>query len=244
MTSYGDIRTIGFDADDTLWEHADFYRRAERRLMQAMAEHGDAEAIAAQLRTVERRNLDLYGFGVKGFTLSMVETAIEVSRGRVSAAVIDEVLRAGRELVRHPLEILPHVRETLGALSSAYRLVLISRGDLFDQERKLAESGLGDFFHAVEIVSEKDAAMYQRVFHRHGDGPQRAMMVGNSLRSDVLPALEAGSWGVHVPQPQTWVMEVADPPRETDRFHVLEHMGELPSLLHRLSRTAAPSVPT
>ena len=148
---------------------------------------------------------------MKGFTLSMVETAIEASGGRVAARLIAEILANGRELLRHPIEILPHVRETLEALSRSHRLILITRGDLFDQERKLAESGLASFFSAVEIVSDKNAATYARIFQSRADGPGRAMMVGNSLASDVIPAIEAGCWGVHVPQGLAWSVEHADP---------------------------------
>jgi putative hydrolase of the HAD superfamily len=193
------ISTIGFDADDTLWQNERFFRLTEDRLTSLLADYADREQVPARLLEAERRNLGQYGFGIKGFTLSMIETAIEVSENRVPASVIGEILAAGREMLKHPVETLPHARETLEALSATHRLVLITKGDLLDQERKLAESGLGDFFAAVEIVSDKTAATYERVFARHGDGPARAMMVGNSLRSDVVPAIEAGSWGVHVP---------------------------------------------
>src|SRR5439155_2610363 len=141
---------------------------------------------------------------IKGFTLSMIETAIEVSEGQVGANVIEEILSFGRAMLRHPVETLPHARETLSELAGCYRLILITKGDLFDQERKLAQSGLGDFFAAVEIVSDKTAATYQRIFTRLGDGPSLGMMVGNSLKSDIVPAILAGSWGVHIPQPLTW----------------------------------------
>src|SRR5690606_5034439 len=132
-------------------------------------------------------NLSRYGYGIKGFTLSMVETAIAVTGGKVPAAVLGDIVAAGRDMLVHPVETLPNVGETLAELAGSYRLILITKGDLFDQERKLAASGLGDFFTAVEIVSEKRADTYERVFARHADGAERAMMVGNSLRSDVIP---------------------------------------------------------
>ncbi len=144
----------------------------------------------------------------------MVETAIEVTEGRVPATVVQQILDAGREMLRHPVETLPDAGETLERLSGAYRIVLITKGDLFDQERKLAESGLGEFFDAVEIVSGKTADTYRRIFARHGDGPERAMMIGNSLKSDVVPAIEAGSWGVFVPHELTWEIEHAEAPEE------------------------------
>ena len=221
------LSAIGFDADDTLWRHADFYLRAEERLVGLLADHGASDDVLAKLREVERRNLPLYGFGVKGFTLSMIETSIEATGGRASAALIDEILAAGRELLRHPVEILPHVCETLGQLAGTYRLILVTKGDLLDQERKLEESGLARFFDAVEIVSDKNASTYARVFARHADGPGRAMMVGDSLKSDVIPAIEAGGWGVHVPRAQTWAIEHGEPPLAAPRFRRLDHLGEL-----------------
>lgn len=221
------LTTIGFDADDTLWQNEQFFRLTERRFAELLADHGDAAAIMSRLLEAEKRNLQFYGFGVKGFTLSMIETAIEVTDGRVPAASIREILAFGREMLRHPVETLPHVRETLEALAGDYRILLITKGDLFDQERKLAQSGLGDLFDAVEIVSDKQAATYARIFSRHGDGAERSMMVGNSLKSDVVPALEAGGWGVYVPHDLTWVLEHMEEPTDSPRFRRIEHLGAL-----------------
>lgn len=186
------LTTIGFDADDTLWQNEQFYRMTEDRFAELLADHGEAAHLKGKLLEAERRNLALYGFGIKGFTLSMVETAIEVTGAKVPASAIQQILAAGREMLAHPIEILPHVRETLEDLAGSYRTVLITKGDLFDQERKLAGSGLAELFQAVEIVSDKNPATYVRIFERHGDGARRAMMVGNSLKSDIVPALEAG----------------------------------------------------
>lgn len=234
MAALKQLTAVGFDADDTLWRHADFFSQTEARLTALLAEHGAPDNVLLKLREVELRNLPLYGFGVKGFTLSMIETSIEASGGQASATIIGEILAAGRALLRHPIELLPHAREALMALAGAYRLILITRGDLFDQERKLEESGLADFFDAVEIVSDKTAATYARVFARHADGPERAMMVGNSLKSDVIPAIEAGGWGVHVPYGAGWAVEHAEPPLASPRFSRLDHLGELPAFLARL----------
>ena len=198
------LTTIGFDADDTLWQNEQFFRLTEDRFAALLAEHAERDHLTERLIAAERRNVGHYGFGIKGFTLSMIETAIEVTEGRVPAAVIGEILAAGREMLRHPIETLPHVTETLQALSGDYRLVLVTKGDLFDQERKLAQSGLGELFDAVEIVSDKTAATYARVFARHGDGAERAMMVGNSL---------------------TWVLEHAEAPVGSPRFREVEHLG-------------------
>jgi putative hydrolase of the HAD superfamily len=228
------LTTIGFDADDTLWQNEHFYKLTTDRFAGLLAEYAAPERIAATLLESEKRNLALYGYGIKGFTLSMIETALEVTERRAPASVIAEILSAGREMLRHPVETLPHVRETLQALAGQYRLVMITKGDLFDQERKLAESGLGDFFKGVEIVSEKSATTYTRVFDRFGDGPERAMMVGNSLKSDIVPAIAAGSWGVYIPHALNWVLEHDEEPAASPRFRRLEHVGELSSLLASL----------
>lgn len=231
------LTTIGFDADDTLWQNEQFYRLTEKRFAALLAEHAEAEHLSARLLEAERRNLRHYGFGIKGFTLSMIETAIEVTEGRVPAAIIREILEAGREMLSHPVETLPHVRETLEHVADSYRLILITKGDLFDQERKLAQSGLGELFDAVEIVSDKTVSTYERIFTRHGEGPARSMMVGNSLKSDIVPAIQAGSWGVYVPHGLTWVLEHAEPPVTEPRFKQLAHLGELTGLLGQISTT-------
>jgi putative hydrolase of the HAD superfamily len=164
----------------------------------------------------------------------MIETAIEVTGGQIPAKVMGEILAFGRDMLQHPVEPLPHARDTLADLATAYRLVLITKGDLFDQERKLAQSGLGDYFSGVEIVSEKTPDTYARAFQRHGDGPARAMMVGNSLKSDVVPAIAAGCWGVHVPHELTWELEHMAAPEEAPRFRRIAHLGELTSLLGQI----------
>jgi putative hydrolase of the HAD superfamily len=231
MTS---LTTIGFDADDTLWQNEHFYKLTTDRFAALLGEYASPERVAATLLESEKRNLRIYGYGIKGFTLSMIETAIEVTEGRAPAAVIAEILAAGREMLRHPVETLPDVRETLAALAGEYRLVMITKGDLFDQERKLAESGLGDLFAGVEIVSEKNAATYSRAFARFGDGAERAMMVGNSLKSDVVPAIAAGAWGIYVPHELNWVLEHDEEPTNSPRFRRLGHLGELVPLIGRL----------
>lgn len=228
------LTTIGFDADDTLWENEHFFRLTERHFAELLADFAEPEQLAARLLAAEKRNLAHYGFGIKGFTLSMIETAIEVTGGKVPGEIIGRIVAAGREMLNHPIKTLPHVQETLEALNATHRLVLITKGDLFDQERKLAQSGLGEFFDAVEIVSDKSAATYDRAFSRHGDGPARAMMVGNSLRSDVLPAIEAGGWGTYVPHALTWDYERSDEPVDTPRFSRIASLAELRLLLDSL----------
>jgi putative hydrolase of the HAD superfamily len=229
------ITTIGFDADDTLWQNETFFRMTEQRFTELLSEHGEHEVISARLLEAERRNLRYYGYGVKGFTLSMIETALEVSNGAAPPSVFAEILKFGRQMLENPVETLPHAQDTLAALSGQYRILLITKGDLFDQERKLAQSGLGDYFSAVEIVSEKSPQTYASLFARHGDGAERAMMVGNSLKSDVVPAIAAGGWGVHVPHELTWVLEHEDAPEDNPRFRRIAGLNGLIPLLGQIA---------
>ena len=221
------LTTIGFDADDTLWQHERFFQLTQQKFAELLRDYADPHHLSEHVLAAERRNVRHYGFGVKGFMLSLIETAVDVTDGRVPGKVIGEVLDAGRELLRHPIEPMPHVIDTLRALSASYTLVLITKGDLFDQERKLAASGLGEHFDAVEIVSDKSAEIYDRLFRRHGDGPDAAMMVGNSLSSDVVPALAAGAWGVHVPSSYSWALDHHDGPEDTTRFRLIPDLGAL-----------------
>ena len=228
------LTAIGFDADDTLWQNEQFFQLSKESFTALLADHGDTHHVASRLLEAECRNLKLYGFGAKGFTLSMIETALEVTDGTVPQAVIGKILALGRAMLDYPIETLPHVQETLEALGGKYRIILITKGDLFDQERKLAQSGLGDFFDAVEIVSDKKPDVYDRVFARHADGAVNAMMIGNSLKSDVIPALQAGAWGVHVPHELVWELDHADAPEGHPRFRAVETLREIPELIRAL----------
>lgn len=228
------LTTIGFDADDTLWHNMKFYDLTEARFVELLRDHAEPSHLAERLLEAEGKNLKLYGFGIKGFTLSMIETAIEVTEGRVPARVLGDILEAGREMLSHPVEVLPHAREAVAALAESHRLVLITKGDLFDQERKVAASGLGDLFDGVEIVSDKTADTYARVFTRYGDGPERSLMVGNSLKSDVVPALAAGAWGIYVPHDITWVMEHHEEPQGAARYRQIKDLGELAGIVEEI----------
>ena len=225
------LTTIGFDADDTLWHNERFYRLTQDRFAELLADYSERADLDARLLAAEKRNLGRYGYGIKGFVLSMIETAIEVTEDRVPARVIRELIAAGQDMLAHPIELLPHAREAVETAARDHRVVLITKGDLLDQERKLAQSGLGDLFHGVEIVSEKTAATYRTIFARHGDGPERAMMVGNSMRSDVVPAIRAGGWGIYVPHGLVWEIERADPPLGSPRYREIPDLGALPGLL-------------
>ncbi|MCM2451737.1 HAD family hydrolase [Agrobacterium vitis] len=225
------LTTIGLDADDTLWQNEQFYRLTEEHFRSLLADYADSSMISERLLEAEKRNLAHYGFGIKGFTLSMIETALDITEGRAPGTVIGEILAIGRDLLSHPVETMPGVHDVLEALAGQYFLVMITKGDLFEQERKLAQSGLGDFFDAVEIVSDKNATTYRRLFSKHGDEPERSMMVGNSLKSDIVPALAVGAWGVFVPHELTWVFEHVEKPIDAPRFRELPEISALPELV-------------
>ncbi|MDH4442471.1 MAG: HAD family hydrolase [Rhizobium sp.] len=228
------VSVIGFDADDTLWQNEQYYKLTESHFRGLLADYAEGDHVSERLLEAEKRNLAHYGFGIKGFTLSMIETALDITEGRAPSSVISEILAIGRDLLSHPVECLPHARDALEALSGKYFLVLITKGDLFDQERKLAQSGLGDYFDAVEIVSDKTATTYRRIFGKHGEGPERAMMIGNSLKSDIVPAIAAGAWGVFVPHALTWVLEHVEKPEQAPRFREIPDLGHVPDLVANL----------
>lgn len=227
------LKLVAFDADDTLWENETFYRLTEERFTELLADFAEADHLSERLLEAEKRNLARYGFGIKGFTLSMVETALEVTEHRVPAEVIGQILHVGREMLAHPVHLLDGVADTLENLAVKHRLALITKGDLFDQERKLAASGLGDLFRVVEIVSDKTPAVYTRIF-REQAAENAAMMVGNSVKSDVIPAIEAGGWGIYVPHDLEWSLEAATPPEEHQRFHQLDNLNAVPHLIERI----------
>lgn len=229
------LQTIGFDADDTLWQNEQFFQMTQERFSDLLADFAEPDHLQDRLLEAEKRNLGHYGFGVKGFVLSMIETAIEVTDERVPASVIAELMSAGREMLNHPIHLLPHAAEAVGSLAESHTIVLITKGDLLDQERKLAQSGLGEHFDRVEIVSHKTPQIYRSIFGAMNGGPHAAMMVGNSMRSDVLPALESGAWGVYVPHDLTWAIEEADAPQNETRYREVQDLGALPALVDALS---------
>jgi putative hydrolase of the HAD superfamily len=229
------LHTIGFDADDTLWHNETIFERVHERYRALLARYHDAATVDRTLLATEKRNLDLYGYGVKGFTLSAIETAIELTAGRISAEEIRLLIANGQEMLAHPVELLDGVPATLAELAGDYRLLLITKGDLRDQQRKLAKSGLAAHFHHVEIVSEKDPATYAQILRRHAVAPEHFLMVGNSLKSDILPVLELGGAGAHVPYHLTWALEHSEaPPSTHGRFFPLQSVREIPSIARAL----------
>lgn len=225
---------IAFDADDTLWHNERHFKFTQDMFVELLGSHAEPDHIHARLQAAERKNLKFYGFGIKGFTLSMIETAIEVTDGKVEAKTIARLLEQGREMLQHPVELLPGVRETVEELHIGYKLLLITKGDLFDQERKVAASGLGDFFHGVEIVSDKTPEIYARAFKNYGSTVESGLMAGNSLKSDVIPMLKAGGYGVYVPHELTWDYEKEEPPNQHARFFEVKSFTEIVELVQRL----------
>ena len=228
------VEVVGLDGDDTLWHNESFFSITHGHFAELLADHADPAALGRQLDDVQRRNLALYGYGAKAFTLSMIETAIEVTGGTLPVADVQVILDLGRDLLRHPVELLDGVAEALDALGDR-RLVLITKGDLFHQDAKVAGSGLGDRFERVEIVSEKDERTYRRLIAELGVAPERFVMVGNSLRSDVVPVVAIGARAVHVPFEIEWDHE-AVPEHElpASGWWRGDSLKELPDLLGRI----------
>ena len=228
---------IAFDADDTLWHNERMYAAAEQKFVDLLSKYYDRESISERLFETEMRNMRSLGYGAKAFTLSMIETAIQLSGGQISAAEIGQVLQSGRDILTAEVDLFPHVRETVPLLAQKHPLMLITKGDLLDQESKLARSGLADCFRHVEIISDKNAASYRRIFERYEIDASKFLMVGNSLKSDILPVLELGAHAVHIPFEITWAHEMAEAPAtEHPGYYTLRNMGELPGLLDDLAR--------
>lgn len=226
------VDVIAFDADDTLWHNERIFQATEAQFAELLSTYHPPEWVRERLFATEMKNLGHFGYGIKGFILSMIETALDLTESRIGGAEVRRIVEWGHDMLRQPVQLLDGVRETVEALAGRYRLMLLTKGDLFDQESKLARSGLGELFNAVEIVSTKNAAIYRAIMMRHAIVPDRFVMVGNSLRSDVLPALEAGALAVHIPYEMTWAHEHLD--EETlagKEFAVLERITALPEWL-------------
>jgi putative hydrolase of the HAD superfamily len=228
---------IGFDADDTLWHNETIFEKVHERYRELLARYHDASTVDRTLFATEMRNLELYGYGVKGFTLSAIETAIELTEAKISAEEIRQLVRLGQEMIQHPVELLDGVEETLRALSSRHRLILITKGDLRDQERKLARSGLAGNFAAVEIVSEKNEVTYKKILQAREIEPERFLMVGNSAKSDILPVLKLGGAGAYIPYRLTWAAEhVEELPLKNPLFFRIESIRQLTRVLDDLQK--------
>ncbi len=210
MEKISDVKVIGFDADDTLWHNEAYFLEAQERFWGLMEDFLPQHTTARELMQTEIQNIDLYGYGIKAFILSMVETAIRISEGTITTKVIEQIIGYGKDMLAKPVELIDDVEAVLSALEGRYRLVVVTKGDLLDQQRKLEKSGLEDFFHHIEIVSEKNAAGYLNLLQHLDVGPGQFAMIGNSLKSDVLPVLGLGGYGIHVPYHTTWEHEHVD----------------------------------
>lgn len=225
------IEMIAFDADDTLWKTESNFENAQRELQKILSPWQESENTEEIVFKTEMDNLSLYGLGVKAFTLSMIEAALQISHGEIQGESIEQIIRLGREMLQAEVELLPYVAETIKTLSQDYPLMVITKGDLLDQTTKISRSGLGTHFSLVEVVSEKTPHSYAKVLEKFHLNPQNLVMVGNSLKSDILPILQLGGRAVHIPANTTWAHElVSDFDTSHERFHELEHMGHLPEL--------------
>lgn len=231
---YSRVATVGLDADDTLWHSENRFHETHQRYHELLSEHVDVsfDDLESQMLETETKNLRLFGYGAKGFTLSLIETAIEITGGAIPAADIATILSFGKEMLDHPVELLPQVEETVDRLrADGYGLLLVTKGDLWHQESKVAASGIADRFDGVEIVSEKDVATYRSVLSRHGVDPTSFCMVGNSVRSDVLPLLDLGATAMHVPYEFLWAHEAVADADADPRFSTLETIADVPEVL-------------
>jgi putative hydrolase of the HAD superfamily len=234
---------IAFDADDTLWHNERLYADAQEKFRGLLARYHNPEWIDDRLYQTEMRNLEHFGYGIKAFALSMIETAVELTEGRITGRDIQVIIDAARAMILAEVELLDHVVETVAQLAGKYTLMIITKGDLLDQETKVARSGLAAHFQHIEIVSDKNRANYESLLKRHDLPPARFLMVGNSLRSDILPVLELGGSAVYVPYALTWAHEAAEIPANPANYYQIEHMGLLPALLEQLETFASGDSP-
>jgi len=234
--NFNQIKTIAFDADDTLWVNETYFRDTEERFATLLESYETKNKVDQELFKKEMQNLPVYGYGIKGFMLSMIELALELSNGRVSPKVLQEILVMGKEMIAHPVELLPHIKEVLEKLSKEYRLIVLTKGDLLDQERKLEASGLSEYFHHVEVMSDKTPEKYKHLLDHLQIKTSEFLMVGNSLKSDVLPLIEIGAQAIHIPFHTTWTHEEVSKERaEAADFLTLSDAKELLEVLPILS---------
>lgn len=236
------LKLIGFDADDTLWHSEGFYREVHGQFESILGQYIDIgnAVVHDHLLEVERANIKLFGYGAKGMTLSMLETAVAMTSERISARHLHEIIQLGKEVLTHPVELLDGIAEAVAEVARDHQVVLITKGDLFHQESKVAKSGLASLFGRIEIVSEKDPATYRRVLSEFGLSAWQFLMVGNSLHSDIAPVLQIGAFAVHVPYPLTWALDhhegvIAD----DERMRTVESAAQIPAAVHELALKAA-----
>jgi len=221
------LKVIAFDADDTLWVNEPYFRHTEEQFYNLLGEFSSQRGLERELLQIEIDNLSFYGYGIKGFVLSMIETALRVTDKKVSGEVIGQIIALGKEMMNRPIELLDGVEDVLESLKDKYRLVVATKGDLLDQERKLKKSGISHYFHHIEIMSEKDDANYLKLIKHLDIRPDELLMVGNSLKSDILPVLHVGGYGVHVPYHITWAHEHIEDTIDDEKFKTVEGIREI-----------------
>lgn len=224
------IQIIAFDADDTLWDNEPVFQDVEKEFCDLLSEYGNKKDISAALFEVEMQNMECYGYGAKAFTLSLVETAIKVSNGNISVKTIDKIVNLGKCLLNMPIKLLDGVEETLEQLNKEHKLVVATKGDLLDQQRKLDRSGIAGFFDHVEIMSDKTEKEYKSLTSSLNTSPEKIMMVGNSLKSDIYPALNIGMYATYIPYHTMWKHELADENTSNNRFYKVGSFSDLTDL--------------
>ncbi len=226
------IKVIAFDADDTLWVNEPFFQETEKKFYQLMEAYLPAHSVAKELFKVEIANLGIYGYGIKAYILSMIEAALNISEKTVNVEAIEKILDFGKEMLDKPIEMIDGVEDTLKALHGKYKLVVATKGDLKDQHKKLHDSGLGHYFHHIEVMSDKQQIDYSKMLQRLEIQPSEFMMIGNSLKSDVLPVLQIGGHACHIPFHTTWAHEQIDHTIEHDNFREMASISEVITLLN------------
>jgi putative hydrolase of the HAD superfamily len=225
------IEVIGFDADDTLWVNEPYYRVAEEEFIQLVTSYGVNGNVAGALFETEIANLGLYGYGIKAFMLSLVECAIQLTDGAVNSGDISRIIGIGKSMLERPIELLDDVKSVLKRLAPHYKLIVATKGDLLDQERKMRRSGIADYFHHIEVMSDKKEEQYVNLLRHLDIAPENFLMIGNSLKSDILPPLKLGSWGVYVPYHTTWAHEEVEGEPESPRFFKVEELHQVLDLI-------------
>ncbi len=225
------LKVIAFDADDTLFVNEPYFQEVEQKFCALLSDYLSQQGLSQELFRVEIENLDLYGYGIKGYTLSMIEAAMKISNKTISMDIVEKIIDYGKELLQKPIVLLDGVEETLAALQGKYKLIVATKGDLKDQQSKLHRSGLGHYFHHIEVMADKQEVNYEKLLKRLEIAPEEFFMIGNSLKSDVLPVLGIGGYAVHVPYHTTWAHERVDHKVEHPRFKTLEKIMDVVPLL-------------
>lgn len=225
------IKVIGFDADDTLWVNEPFYRQSEMEFAEMLSDYGDEEYINNEFLRFQLANLDRYGYGIKSFILSMIETALFITNNKANISIINDIIDIGKRMIDKPVELLDGVKATLEVLSDkGYTLIVATKGDLLDQERKLNKSGIEKFFHHIEIMSDKTEFSYRKILKHLDINAEEFMMVGNSMKSDIIPVIDIGGNAIHIPFHTTWIHEQVDSSKDLKFYREMEDISEVVKL--------------